>query len=100
MNKQDLAAAIAATTGTSKAQAAAFITALTDVIPAAIATGDEVQITGFGTWKRRVVKGGLGRNPSTGQPVAYGDTPTVSFSAGETFKSVVKAGPTLAKTAA
>lgn len=100
MNKQELVNAIAERTGESKKTVAAIISATTNIVQAAVAGGDEVQVIGFGTWKRGVVKGGTLPSIATGQSVTYPDTWTVRFSAGDTFKGLVKAGPKPVKTAA
>lgn len=84
----------------AKSDVARVLNAALEAITLAVAAGDEVQVQGFGTWKRSLVKGGTGRNPSTGEPIKFGDTWTVRFSAGAGFKGAVKAGPALAEVAA
>ncbi|KAB8186841.1 DNA-binding protein HU [Nonomuraea phyllanthi] len=93
MNKSQLIDAVTERADLSKADVAAAIGHALAVIQEVVAKGDEVQITGFGTWKRAQVKGGTVRNLATGEPVTYGDTWKVSFSAGAGFKAAVKAGP-------
>lgn len=101
MNKTQLIATVAEHLATeaakplAKSDVARVLNAALEAIALAVAAGDEVQVQGFGTWKRSLVKGGTGRNPSTGEPIAFGDTWTVRFSAGAGFKGAVKAGPKL-----
>jgi DNA-binding protein HU-beta len=97
MNKTQLIDAIATSTGKSKADVTAFMNATVDAIQGAVAAGDEVQIVGFGTWKRGVLKGRTLPSITTGERITYGDTWVVRFTGGSAFKSAVKAG---SKTAA
>jgi DNA-binding protein HU-beta len=51
MNKTELAAAVAASTGKTKADVAAIISATLDAVQAELARGGEVALVGFGTFK-------------------------------------------------
>ena len=59
MNKSDLVSAIADNSGLSKADAARALDATTSSISGALASGDSVAITGFGSF---LVRSRTGRN--------------------------------------
>ena len=50
MNKSDLIAAVATATGISKSDAAGAVDSTFDVISDALRRGDDVRLTGFGTF--------------------------------------------------
>lgn len=90
MNKSQLIDAVAASTGRSKADVAAIISATLDTVQAAVAAGDTVQIIGFGSFERRFREGGERRNPQGGTvTVAAKHVP--AFKAGSGFKQAVSA---------
>lgn len=88
MNKTQLIDAVAASTGKSKAEAAAFLTATTDAIQAAVASGDKVTVPGFGVWERKFREGGERRNPQGGT-VHVASKHVPAFKAGSSFKATV-----------
>jgi DNA-binding protein HU-beta len=63
MNKSDLVIAIADNSGLSKADAAGALQATTSAISTALASGDSVAITGFGSFLVRARAARTGRNP-------------------------------------
>jgi len=63
MNKNELIEAIAAKTGSSKAQAARTVTTLTETITEALQKGDSISLPGFGTFEVRSRSERTGRNP-------------------------------------
>ena len=67
MNKSDLVEAIADGSGLTKADAARALSAATSAISGALASGDKVSITGFGSFLVRSRAARSGRNPQTGQ---------------------------------
>lgn len=89
MNKTQLIDAIAAKTGESKKTVAAIIAATTDVVQAAVAAGDTVQIIGFGSFERRFRDARTAPNPRGGAPVPVAAKHVPAFKAGATFKTTV-----------
>jgi DNA-binding protein HU-beta len=89
VNKSELTAAIAAKSGQSKAAVADVINAMTDVVPATVADGQEVTIPGFGKFEP-VFKPAKSRyNAMLGRVV---DTPAKTvpkFTPGAVFERVV-----------
>ncbi len=82
MRKQDLVRNVARPTNQSEAQTTATINAMVDVIQGALAQGEEVTISGFGSF--RVVERAAreGRNPRTGDKMTIGARKSPAFRAG------------------
>jgi len=55
----------------------------------AVASGDKVQLPGFGTFEPRERGARTARNPSTGAPLQLAATRAVGFKVGATFKQEV-----------
>ena len=89
MNKLQLTEAVAAKAGISKKAAAEAVGAVLDVIADALAQGDDIKITGFGSFEVKTREARVGRNPKTGAPVEIPASKYVSFSAGSTLKDKV-----------
>jgi len=95
MNKTELTEKLASKTGLSKAAAKRAVDALFSTAPregiiaTAVAKGDRVQITGFGTFERRNRKKRTGRNPQTGQSLIIPAAKYPAFVAGKSLKERV-----------
>lgn len=89
MNKLQLTEAVAAKAGISKKAAAEAVSAVLDVIADALAAGDDIKITGFGSFEVKDRAAREGRNPKTGETVQIPASKYVSFSAGSTLKDKV-----------
>ena len=87
MNKTELVEHIAARTETTKAEAAAALEAMLDGITTALKKGDDVRLVGFGavTVKHRAET--MGRNPTTGAPIAIAASVNAGFKAGAALKA-------------
>jgi DNA-binding protein HU-beta len=90
MNKSELVEAVASSTGESKAHAEKAVNAVLDSIVTAVAAGDKVQITGFGTFEPRDRAARTARNPQTGAEIQVKATTVPAFKAGKGFKDAVK----------
>ena len=96
MNKTELTEQLAKKTKMSKAAAkraveAIFSTAPREgIIASAVAKGDRVQITGFGTFERRKRKKRTGRNPQTGETITISAAKYPAFVAGKSLKERVQ----------
>lgn len=93
MNKTNLIDAIAEQTGTSKALTTEILNAFFETVQNEVAAGREVQVLGFGTFKRGIVPAGTTKNVQTREPVSYDASWTPKFKAGGDFKKTVKAAP-------
>lgn len=73
-----------------KKQAAAAVEAVFDVITKSLGRGEEVAITGFGTFKvaKRAARAGI--NPKTGEKIQIAAAIKPKFRAGKALKEAVK----------
>lgn len=90
MTKSDLISEVAAKTGMTKKDADTAVNAAIESVVGALASGDKVQLVGFGTFEVKVRGEHVGRNPFTGEPMTISESKHVSFSAGKTLKESVK----------
>lgn len=89
MNKQDLIADVASSTGLSRADAGKAVDAVFDSITSALKKGDEVRLVGFGTFMATVRKATTGRNPRTGEEIKIPASTQPKFKAGKGLKDAV-----------
>ena len=90
MNKTDLIQLVAETTALSKKDSEKAVSAVLDGIMETVASGDKVQIIGFGTFEKRDRAEKTGRNPSTGEQIHIPATSVPAFKAGKAFKERMK----------
>ncbi len=89
MNKNDLVSAVTSTSGTSKANAAKAVDAVCDVITDALSRGEDVRLTGFGSFSVASRSARVGRNPRTGEPIDIPASRQPKFKAGKQLKDAV-----------
>jgi len=89
MNKSELINIIASESGLSKANAARALDATTDAITGVMASGDSVQLTGFGSFIVRDRAARAGRNPQTGAIIKIAASKVAAFKAGKALKGAV-----------
>ncbi|HIF09764.1 MAG TPA: HU family DNA-binding protein [Sneathiellales bacterium] len=89
MNKNDLSAAVAASTGTSKSDAAGIIDSVFDTIAGALKSGDNVQLIGFGSFSVADRAAREGRNPRTGETLQIAASKQPKFKAGKALKDAL-----------
>ena len=89
MNRTELIDALAAKTGSSKADAGRNIAALIEVITATLKKGDKLTLVGFGTFEVRKREARNGRNPQTGAAIKIKASKAPAFKAGATLKAAV-----------
>lgn len=89
MNKTELVAAVAAKAEISKKDATSAVDSVLDVITAALADGDKIQIAGFGSFevKDRAARKGL--NPRTKEVITIAASKAPVFKAGKGLKDAV-----------
>ncbi|MFI9391869.1 HU family DNA-binding protein [Streptomyces bauhiniae] len=88
MNKSQLIKAVAAATG-DRAQATLAVEATFDAIVRAVAAGESVSITGFGSLTPEERPARAARNPQTGEPINVGASRVVKYRPGARFKDFV-----------
>lgn len=90
MNKTDLIAAVAERTELTKKDAGNAVNAVFDLISETLASGDSVQLIGFGNFEVRDRAARKGRNPQTGEEIDIPASKTPAFKPGKQLKESVK----------
>jgi len=89
MTKTDLIAQVAEKTSLTKKDGAAAIDAVFAAITAALAQGDGLSLTGFGSFAVSERAAKEGRNPKTGEKMAIAASKSVKFKPGKALKDSV-----------
>jgi DNA-binding protein HU-beta len=89
MNKGDLVEVVSGDAGISKAEATRAVDAFIAAITAALKSGKQVSLVGFGTFavKKRAAR--TGRNPRTGEEIQIKASKVPGFRAGKALKDAV-----------
>ena len=82
MNKQDIVNAVSSTANLTKSSATQAVDTVLDTITQALSQGQEVRLTGFGTFSVTARKATTGRNPQTGATIKIAAKNVVKFKAG------------------
>ena len=90
MTKQDLVEILAKKTGDSKAHCSECLNTLLDEIGKALAKGEDVILTGFGTFTVAKRKARVGRNPRTGEEIKIPAMKVPRFKAGKGLRERVR----------
>ena len=88
--KKELVGIIAEKTGSTQKQATEFIDAFTETVGEKHATGDKVQLVGFGTFMARKREARQGRSPATGEVITIPSSVVPAFKPGKGLKEKVK----------
>ena len=89
MNKVELVAAVAEKSGLAKKDAEKAVAAVLESVVDAVASGDTVQLVGFGTFEVRSREQRTGRNPRTKEAIVIPASKQPVFKAGKAFKDAV-----------
>ena len=89
MNKTELVAAVAEQTGMSKKDTEAAVTAALEVITAALADSEKVQLVGFGAFEVKARAERIGRNPKTKESIKIPASKVPMFKPGKALKDAV-----------
>ena len=89
MTKTDLIAQVAEQTNLTKKDSAAAIDAVFASITAALAQGDGLNLTGFGSFAVSERAAKEGRNPKTGEKMAIAASKSVKFKPSKALKESV-----------
>ena len=90
MGKQDLVEALAKRANLSKSQAGECLNAVLAEITSSLKKGNDVTVTGFGTFSVSKRKARQGVNPRTGEKIKIAATKVPKFKAGKALKEAVK----------
>lgn len=93
MNKRELAKKTAANLGVSVNAAMEMINTIVDTIGQSLKDGDNVVISGFGSFSVTERKSRIGRNPKTGEVVPIGSRLKPVFKASEQLKGSINNFP-------
>lgn len=89
-NKMDLADAVQAAIGCTKADAERAVEAMIIAITTYLQKGDEVSVAGLGIFEAKMRAGRTGRNPRTGETIQIKAMKVPKFRASKTLKDAVK----------
>lgn len=89
MNKNDLVAAVADSTGLSKADSTSAVDSVFECITGALKSGEEVRLVNFGTFVVTKRAASEGRNPRTGEKIKIPASNQPKFKAGKGLKDAV-----------
>ena len=89
MNKTELIAQAAENAGLTKKDTERGINAAIDAITAALAEGDKVQLSGFGTFETKDREARMGRNPHTKESIEIPATRVPTFKASKALKDII-----------
>ena len=89
MNKTELIAAMAETSGLSKKDCESALTAFIAATENALKAGDKVQLVGFGVFETRVRPAHKGHNPMTGAEIQIAESKAATFKAGKALKEAL-----------
>lgn len=90
MNKNELVSNIASKSGMTKKDVESVLNEFMGQVSTALASGDKVQLIGFGTFETRKRSGRTGRNPQTGKEIVIPESTVPAFKAGNKLKEAVK----------
>ena len=90
MKKPELVDAVAEATGMQKKEAQEAVEAVLDTIVKTMGRGEDVVLTGFGTFKVYKRAERMGRNPATGETIKILAATKPKFRPGKMMKDAVK----------
>ncbi|GLB46887.1 transcriptional regulator [Philodulcilactobacillus myokoensis] len=89
-NKAELVSDVATKTGLTKKDATAAVNTVFDSIQSKLASGEKVQLIGFGSFEVRHRAARKGRNPQTGAEIQIPASKVPAFKPGKALKDAVK----------
>ena len=89
MNKSELIEKVSVGADISKASAGRALDAVIGAVTEALASGEEVALVGFGTFKVNERAARTGRNPQTGETIQIAAAKVPAFKAGKALKDAV-----------
>jgi DNA-binding protein HU-beta len=88
MNKTDLIRSISDSTGIKLTEATRLVDAVFDTIVSNLRKGEQVAVSGFGTFVAKTKAAREGRNPATGQPIHIPARTTAAFKPAQALKDI------------
>lgn len=90
MTKMDVIEELAVRADLTKRAGGDALNAVLDIVSEALARGEKVTLTGFGTFLVRHRAARTGRNPQSGEPIHIAAQDTPAFRAGSALKDSVR----------
>ncbi|AMQ06880.1 MAG TPA: HU family DNA-binding protein [Sporosarcina psychrophila] len=90
MNKTELITSVAEAAELTKKDATKAVEAVFDTIQSTLASGEKVQLIGFGNFEVRERAARKGRNPQSGEEIDIAASKVPAFKAGKALKDAVK----------
>ena len=91
MNKVELVAALAEEADLSRVKAAQVVEIMLGTVGRTLRAGEEVRLSGFGTFVTATRKAARGRNPRTGEPMDLPASVSVRFKVAKALKDALEA---------
>ena len=92
MKKTDLIEAISKQSKISRSESKFCVEVILEELSSAIASGEEVEVRGFGSFYKRHRKGRIGINPKTGEKTEVAEKFVPFFKPGKLLKEAVNKG--------
>ena len=89
MNKMELIQEVSERAGLAKKDAEKALNALLDTVADTLASGDKVQLVGFGSFETKAREARTGRNPKTKESIKIPASKVPVFKPGKALKDVV-----------
>jgi len=89
MNKQELISKIADSAKVTKTDASSILDSFVKVVTTQLKKGNDVRLTGFGTFTTSKRKATTGRNPRTGDSIKIAAKTQPKFKAGKSLRDSV-----------
>ena len=89
LSKTELKDALADSMQITRKEASEAVDTILDIIMSNVEAGEDVTLTGFGTFKKRLRAARTGRNPQTGAALQIPAKSAPAFTAGKLFKARV-----------
>jgi DNA-binding protein HU-beta len=89
VNKNELVDAVSERTGLAKSDAARAVEAVLSTITETLKTGDQVALSGFGSFVAKTRAARTGRNPRTGEAIEIPASRAPTFKAGKALKDAI-----------
>jgi integration host factor subunit alpha len=92
LTRADLTETLHRQIGLSRAESSDLVEAVLDEMSAALAKGENVKVSGFGSFVLRDKGGRIGRNPKTGVEVPIAPRRVLTFRASQTMRERIVKG--------
>ena len=93
MTKTDIVEKVCVGRGISKSEAAEAVDAVFELMKGTLESGDDLKISGFGTFTVRKKSARRGRNPQTGEDITIANRNVVTFKLSNTLKQEINQLP-------